>query len=1126
MTDEKAPEGDPEWLEVPGESPRERLIAALELELRGPEKPDEVLEQSPNTRYLVGMLAPSGTPLDPVEDEAFDGEETEEQGDGQAPMSASLDPTSIGISFAVERATATIPVRVTWGEYEKRDKDEPALEPEEGVERDGDPGEDRSKSKKKHEWPRAHHEFERPLEVKSTGGLEAEPLIPGVELQWLAREVQDFIVFSVFLVNVREAPRDERPPDTAWLYQPTIEVNPDEPVIVARDIGADGVDPDPDLASADLTYRNRKELATGHGVSADWELAENSVDRAVRVWTELIPRRSVPIVSPSGEGVPPLEMDALAAADGEGLASILAPVVDAYAGWLEKRDVDVKSIAEPLRQVGIDHLTLARGALERMREGIELLRRDEDARQAFKFANEAMALQLRRSVRVRELRRGNEDPPDIVPAWRPFQMGFVLQCLASVADPEHPDRDRADLLWFPTGGGKTEAYLGLTAFTLALRRRRADPQGLESGAGTSVLMRYTLRLLTIQQFQRALTLVCALEHLREQDTATWGEERFTIGLWVGQGATPNSFADSRDAIADLRDDKRVYGGSPYQILFCPWCGTDLTPTEYSTSPERERTYVHCASPECEFVGRRSRFGLPVLMVDQEIYRNPPSILLATVDKFAQMPLNGRVQALFGRVDRHCSRHGYLTGAETHAATHNATAGEKKAVVETCGRLAPPDLIIQDELHLISGPLGTLVGLYEVAIQALCTREIEGRKFRPKVIASTATIRRAQRQVEGLFGLDVAVFPPLGLEADRSFFAAPADEAKSPGRIYVGVYAPGKSVKTALVRVYGALLSRGLLEFEADPSPSTDAYMTLVGYFNSLRELGGALRLVEDDVPARLRVLQRRAFGPRRNLYENWELTSRIPSYEIPARLQQLDRTFIDVQTGEFPVDVLLASNMLSVGVDIDRLGLMVVSGQPKTSAEYIQATSRVGRKYPGLVVDVFNWIRPRDTSHYERFRHYHDTFYRHVEATSVTPFSARARDRALPAVLAGYVRLASESAAAESSARDFRADNPDAATIAAELAERALAATGREDIRLDTVAQLQYLIEAWDGWAADDDPELVYTRLGLGRRDASPARLNLLRSMENRGASGCWPAAGSLREVEPEIDVVLRGGGF
>lgn len=1118
--------GDPKpAIPVDGDTVRERLINALRLELLGPETADEVLSQSPNTRYLVSMLAPAGTALDPVEDEAFEGEEAEEQSEGHAPTAASLDPSSIGISLAVMAGTDPVSVLLRWGEYEKVEKP-PQLGGEEAdVERDGNPDDAAKRNQRPtFEWPRTQHEAMRALAVRATDGLERDVLAPGVDMQWVARELDDVVVFSIFLVNARDAPPDTRPDDADWLYQPHIEVRADAAVIVAREMAGGIAAADPDIASADLTYRKRRELATGHGVSADWELVEGMVDRATRVWTTVIPDRGVPIVSPAGSGVPHLNMDELADADGERLAFILSPLTNAYEAWIEERDHELESIEPSLRPVGRDHLLLARDALERMREGIDLLRTDDSARAAFNFANRAMALQLRKSAKIRARRRGLKPTEGAPPRWRPFQMGFILQCLASLADTQHGDRGLADLLWFPTGGGKTEAYLGLTAFTLAHRRLRRDPEGLLTDDGTSVLMRYTLRLLTIQQFQRALTLMCACEQLRLADTRTWGSARFTIGLWVGEGATPNNFGDSKDAVERLRNGQKVYRSSPYQVLYCPWCGEDLTPFQYTCDEDLERTLVHCASMTCEFAARNSRLGLPVLMVDTEIYRSPPSLLLATVDKFAQMPLNGKIQALFGRVARFCPRHGYLTTAEAHPQSHRATKASKATSVTSCARLAPPDLIIQDELHLISGPLGTLVGLYEVAVQALCTREIEGITIRPKVVASTATIRRAKSQVEGLFGLDVAVFPPLGLEADRSFFAQPADPVEAPGRVYVGIYAPGKSVKTALVRVYGALLSRALLEFEADPAPESDAYMTLVGYFNSLRELGGAVRLVEDDVPARLRVLRRRGFGPARTIYENQELTSRISSSQIPERLQQLERSFIGKKQGAYPIDVLLASNMLSVGVDIDRLGLMVVSGQPKTSAEYIQATSRVGRVHPGLIIDVFNWIRPRDTSHYERFRHYHDTFYRHVEATSVTPFSARARDRGLPAVLAAYVRLEANASSPESAAALFRHDNPAAARILMLLSQRAYDATNREDVRVETEMQLRNLIDAWENWAKDTDPKLVYTRHGLGPK-AGPPRLNLLRSMERRGGTGCWPVAGSLREVEPEVDVVLRGHG-
>ena len=334
-------------------------------------------------------------------------------------------------------------------------------------------------------------------------------------------------------------------------------------------------------------------------------------------------------------------------------------------------------------------------------------------------------------------------------------------------------------------------------------------------------------------------------------------------------------------------------------------------------------------------------------------------------------------------------------------------------------LRPPDLIIQDELHLISGPLGTLVGLYETAIDRLCTWEVNGKKIRPKLIASTATIRRANDQVYGLFLRSLNIFPPTGLEIGDNFFSLQRKSSeKTPGRKYIGICAPGRRLKAALIRVYVAFLSAGQVLFDKH-GLEADPWMTLVGYFNSLRELGGMKRLVDDDVRTRLRKMLDRGLA-NRTLYTPdtvKELTSRLGSTAIPETLDLLESRFVPANIdhikarkgggGNFiarPLDVLLATNMISVGVDVPRLGLMVVAGQPKTTAEYIQATSRVGRKHPGLVCTVFNWARPRDLSHYESFEHYHATFYKHVEALSVTPFSAGATARGLAALLVALIR--------------------------------------------------------------------------------------------------------------------------
>ena len=1124
------------YYQAQGNTVRERLLDALKIDLLGPETPEEELTQSPASRYLIGMLAPRGTRLSPSEDEGAASTVDEDDDQESGPRVAQqLVPSSIGLSFIVDSNCDSVDVRANWGEYRKDEITEgPSVEPEDAtdIDTDDDPDTTATTKHRTYKWRRTAFDETKKLSFSQrTGNAEVSP---GASLEWLIETMEGTRVVSVFLVNTRSAPDERRPPDEDWMYQPELSITGDGPVFLSRRLHRDDPDTDPDVASADLIYRRRLEFAVGHGVAVSWDLAQD-LDRAARIFTTMVPSREVRTVRGPSE-VPTLSMDQLGQARSpEEMQSYLEPLLDAYAEWIVHRKSEVSEISSPDNVVALDHIAAQEQSLERMRSGLRSLS-EPHAFEAFRFANRAMAMQRRTTVRVLTRRRGDTVPADnqIAASWRPFQVGFILQALTSLVDPSHSDRNMADLLWYPTGGGKTEAYLGLTAFTFALRRLKNDDDRYDWRAGTAVLMRYTLRLLTIQQFQRALTLVCACDLLRMEDEDKWGSERFTIGLWVGQSVTPNSYEDAREALEHLKNDRRVFGGSPYVVLYCPWCGEDISHTNYVSDNDLHRTLIKCPGGNCPFGARNSEFGLPALVVDQEIYREPPSLVLATVDKFAQMAWNGRIRALFGKVNRRCPRHGFIVQGESHANSHFETAGLPSAVVQNLQLpLAPPDLIIQDELHLISGPMGSLVGIYETAIDGLSTRNTEEGPIRPKVVASTATVRRAQSQIRALFDRDAEIFPPLGIDASDSFFAV--EDETTPGRLYVGVFGPGKSIKTTLVRTYSALLSRAKFEFEnaleTDPNSKdvdvADAYMTLVGYFNSLRELGGVLRLLDDDVPARLRVLNRRNFGPQRRLFEkDRELTSRRASSEIADTLEALDRTFKSIEAGAYPIDVLLASNMISVGVDIDRLGLMVVSAQPKTSAEYIQATSRVGRTHPGLIIEVYNWIRPRDISHYERFAHYHDTFYRHVEATSVTPFSERARDRALRGVLASFVRQdVPGMGIPEASAGSFDQSQDRVQEIVEAIRDRSFRVTGNDNVADETGRLTKSLAEHWDNLARADEG-LVYSVRGVpstGRRVREGVRPPgvLLKPMERTAASGEWPVAGSLREVEEEVDIVL-----
>ncbi|MFZ2481307.1 MAG: helicase-related protein [Propioniciclava sp.] len=559
--------------------------------------------------------------------------------------------------------------------------------------------------------------------------------------------------------------------------------------------------------------------------------------------------------------------------------------------------------------------------------------------------------------------------------WRPFQIAFLLAVLPELVEPERQTRSDVDLIFFPTGGGKTEAYLGAAAVSLLSRRLR-NPED----AGTDTLMRYTLRLLTAQQFLRAASLVCVLEDIREQNSDTLGAAPFGIGIWLGGSSTPNTWKQALDNLRALR--RRPHEQNLFLLLRCPWCGAQMGPQPKKGGGQEPigyeeaagRVVLRCIDGECKY---SRRAGLPVHVVDDDIYEARPSIVIGTVDKFAMMAWRPRARNLFG-----------LDGS-----------GARK--------VSPPSLIIQDELHLISGPLGSMVGIYEPVIDELCTDRRGASPVLPKIIASTATVRRYEDQIKGLFGREtVALFPPHGLEEGRSFFAEPAtsaDGTPEPGRRYIGVMSASLgSTQTVQVRVAAATLQAAV----DIPEEDRDGYWTNLNFLNSLRELGNTVSLLQADIPDYLTGLRRRDGIVPRWPHRQMELTSRRRSDEIPKAIEQLQVRYAPGKERQEAIDICLASNIIEVGVDIDRLALMTIVGQPKTTAQYIQVSGRVGRnvKTPGLVITIYGAAKPRDRSHYERFRTYHQQLYAQVEPTSVTPFAEPVLKRALHAAAISRMR--------------------------------------------------------------------------------------------------------------------------
>lgn len=625
---------------------------------------------------------------------------------------------------------------------------------------------------------------------------------------------------------------------------------------------------------------------------------------------------------------------------------------------------------------------------------------------------------------------------------------------------------------------------------------------------------------------RAATLICALERLRQEQPERLGKDRFSIGLWVGRGATANTLDQAVDEIRDYRLQR---GPSPVPLPICPWCRTPLNAQCLDTEPSKkpERVIVGCSNIDCAFSRGNNPEGLPLLFVDEQIYRELPCFVVATVDKLAMLPWRGRTGALFGKV--------HSRSAKAFSSTMDSP-GPAKGHTPLPEGLLPPELIVQDELHLISGPLGTMVGLYETAIQELCAREVDGKRIAPKIIASTATVRRAHQQVRSLFGRrSMQVFPPAGLDDAETFFAH-VDRDQAGARHYVGVAAPGRAMKTLLIRTYIALLGaaqRLFDEAELDRNVA-DAYMTLIGYFNSLRELGGMRRLLEDEIQYRVAKdetermpVNHAGLHPwlrKRSIqYEPVELTSR----ETTAKVAETKRKLETPHPSEKQIDVALASNMISVGLDIDRLGLMVIAGQPKTTSEYIQSSSRVGRdkKRPGLVVTVFNAYRPRDRSHYERFRAYHQSFYRFVEATSVTPFSSPALDRALAAVLLTMTRLGNQELTPPNAVQKIEQVQREGLAVIQTIAHRAAtehdqaAAADVERIKAEIQRIGTNLLDAWREVVSDG------AEGGIGCYSAQEKAKGMAllfgpldrNKPEPTTKHGKFAVGTSMRDVEPSV---------
>ncbi|MFF4951820.1 helicase-related protein [Streptomyces chattanoogensis] len=1040
---------------------RADFVAYLRRHLVGPAvAEDETLVDPPDRRYLMGTLYPRGASLlehsqdegeqDFNETQAGNGEEDSFADDPVAEANAWL-PSSLGFSFFTN--APRIKVTCEASRY---------VTSREGGRRS---------------WRRQPR-----LSTTETVGVEQTTPIPVLDghgrlhVRWRPFDAGHLV--TCVLANAHDEEESTYKDRDLMLFQADLQATTLEGTILEY--------PSTRLNSRDeeeqelrVQYGHIVTRAVGHGCAVEWD---DTSDPVTTVRAQVMPQQVVKHIKPDGRKDLPVLNLAYLSRPGlavDDLRAELHSFVLGYRKWFDTQQSDAVSLqrwaAAPAQRI----LKRIKTALDRMTSGVEALTASTlagaKAREAFRLANRAMALQMlhSRPELAGSRRRRNSEVVELTEpggdyAWHPFQLAYFLLVVEGLMNPEHEDRKTVDLIWFPTGGGKTEAYLLTACFEILWRRLWFGP----AGGGTAVLSRYTLSLLTTQQFQRTATAICALEYIRKGHDGPLahdlGQEPISIGLWVGQETTPNKISAAQDELGALKqmntpDDR-------FLLERCPWCGTEIVPErqgqerDFGIRADGVSTSFFCPRDTCVF-----HEWLPVSVVDQQIYNEPPTFLLGTVDKFARLAWESEAGNLFGR-------------------------DGKRA----------PSLVIQDELHLLAGPLGTTVGLYESAILELCAW---GGTV-PKVIASTATIRRSQDQIRSLYGRPAQLFPPSGIKAGHSYFASP-DEDK-PGRLYVGVMAQGHTASTSTVHV-GAAALQAPKEI-CDDDVLRDAYWTAVAYHNSLRELGRTVTIARDDIPARLEHLTKDDTR-RRKLNDDSvvELTSNIPRAAQPRLLERLGKSF--KQPGS--VSFLATTNMLSVGVDVPRLGLMLMNGQPKTTSEYIQATSRVGRRHvPGLIVTLFRSTKPRDRSHYESFGVYHRSLYRHVEPTSVTPWSMPSRKRALHAVLTILVRHGI-GLDAENKAGDILDHGAGVARIRNLIVDHVRRADPEEAEA--ATEQLDSLIEAWrqEAEIARGEGSRLYYQ-PQGRLYTS-----LLTDFGKQG--GLWETAQSMRNVDRECLVAVRG---
>lgn len=574
-------------------------------------------------------------------------------------------------------------------------------------------------------------------------------------------------------------------------------------------------------------------------------------------------------------------------------------------------------------------------------------------------------------------------------AWRLFQLVFIVRNLPVLAAREWTDvnaSEDVEVLWFPTGGGKTEAFLGLLITALFFDRLRDRQEG------TTGLLRLPLRLLSLQQFQRVVRIVAVADQVRQR---TVGGKEFSVGYWIGQGGSPNKVEPKEGA--EWEQDPSAC--QKYRkVRQCPYCDAEV-----SLRFDRARwTLVHrCSSGKCGNGG-----DLPLYIVDDDLYRFLPSVVVGTVDKLAAFGFQQRFSNLLGWAAARCPRHGFTPRLEC------LVPGCRQKVVSATIKDPVPSLHVQDELHLLKEDLGAFDGHYETAVLKVQEHVPNGRPW--KIIAATATIEQYDWHVSHLYCKTARRFPCPGPSWGDTFYATTQDRLS---RIFIGLLPFNRSHINSMISLLWYFHSELLhlrnrlaadaaaLCLELGVSPDTPAHVierTIRDYEISLtyvltRKAGD--QMAESLATQIAGYLRDEGQEP----LETRSLTGQSTGEDIEAILAAIDRSAQRPVGQPAEVDAVIATSMISHGVDIERFNFISFFGMPRMTAEYIQASSRVGRAFPGLVVVVFSPARERDRSHFHHFEKYHQYLERLVEPAAINRWARFAVKHTLPGIVIGYL---------------------------------------------------------------------------------------------------------------------------